>query len=68
MAKKETIVDVRDLIEDKLREMERSLAWLSRQTKIPYNTMYSNFRHRLYQVSQENLNKINEVLNTDFTL
>ena len=67
MAKKDTAQDVRDLILVKLKQEERSLAWLSRKTKIPYATLYTNFVHRLFQVSSENLNKINEVLNSDFT-
>jgi len=67
MAKKESVQDVRDLIQEKLKQEERSLAWLSRKTEIPYATLYTNFVHRLFQVSSENLDKINKVLDTDFT-
>lgn len=68
MAKKETVLDVRDLIIEKLKHEERSLAWLSRKAEIPYGTLYTNFVHRTFQVSQENLNKINIILETDFSL
>lgn len=67
MAKKETAQDVRDLILDKLKQEERSLAWLSRKAEIPYPTLYTNFVHRTFQVSSQNIDKINKVLNTDFT-
>lgn len=69
MAKKQAeLIDVRDLIVNKLTELERNLHWLHKKTEIPYGTLYSMFTQRLFQVSQDNLDKINTALGTDFKL
>jgi len=68
MANKKAVAeaDRRDVIKDYLKEIERDWAWLARKTDIPYATIYSCFVQRLFKVSDENLEKINEVLGTDF--
>ncbi len=68
MANKKSVaeVDRRDVITDHLKEIERDWAWLARKTDIPYATIYSCFVQRLFKVSDDNLEKINEVLETDF--
>ncbi len=69
MAKKQAeVIDVRDLITEKLEQLERTLHWLHKKTDIPYGTLYSMFTQRLFQVSPENLAKINTVLETDYKL
>lgn len=68
MGKKDVLTDVRDLILKKLKEIERNLNWLSRKTDISYGTLYSCFIQKTFQLSQENLDKINNTLQTDFTL
>ena len=63
--------DVRDEILAHLEEIRRPLAWISdkeKNTDIPYASIYSMFVQRTYGVSQENLNKINKFLETEFTL
>ncbi len=59
-------VDNRDLIVAHLKEIERPLAWLSEKAEIPYATVYSCFTQKLFKVSDDNLKKINDVLNTNF--
>lgn len=66
--KKAEAIDVRDLIVKKLSDLERNLHWLHKKTKIPYGTLYSSISLRHFQVSQENLDKINTVLETDYKL
>lgn len=68
MANKKALaeMDKRDVIKDHLKEIERDWAWLARKTDIPYATIYSCFVQRLFKVSDDNLEKINEVLGTDF--
>jgi hypothetical protein len=59
--------NVKDLILLHLEEEERPLAWLSRKTEIPYPTLYSIFIQRIMNLSDKNLAKINEAMETDFT-
>lgn len=66
MGKEITEVDVRDLIVEALKDDDRSLMWLHEKTKIPYGTIYSCLTQRLFQVSPGNLQKINDILGTDF--
>lgn len=61
-------IDTRDLIINHLAKEERNMKWLSRKTSIPYGTIYSIFKHKIMNLSEQNLDKINSVLNTDFTL
>ena len=64
---KETTLDTRDVILLHLEEIERTLAWLSEKTQIPYPTLYSVFKQKHFSLSEKNLEKINNVLGTDFT-
>lgn len=63
---KETKIDVRDEILKHLEDIERTLAWLSTKTEIPYPTLYSIFKQKTFSLSFKNLTKINRVLGTDF--
>jgi len=56
--------DNRDSVQAKLVEMERDLAWLSRKAEIPYGTLYYCLIRKQFKISEENLSKINKVLNT----
>lgn len=69
MAKEKEITgtDVRDLITGHLQKIERDFAWLSRKTKIPYGTLYYSLVRKQFNVSEDNLRKINSVLETNFT-
>lgn len=58
--------DVRDEITKHLEEIERPLAWLSDKTSIPYATLYSCFKQKLFAINPDNLQKINETLGTTF--
>jgi hypothetical protein len=58
--------NVKDEILIYLEQEERPLAWLSRKTKIPYPTLYSIFIQRIMNLSDKNLAKINEAMETDF--
>lgn len=52
---------------EKMDNEGRQLSWLSDKTGINYNTLYSVLRRRIFDLSQDNLNKINQALETDFT-
>lgn len=56
--------DNRNSIQAKLLELERDLAWLSRKADIPYATLYYCIVRRQFKVSEKNISKINEALNT----
>jgi hypothetical protein len=64
---KETTLDTRDVVLLHLEEIERNLSWLSEKTQIPYPTLYSVFKQKHFALSEKNLEKINNVLGTDFT-
>ena len=63
---KETTLDTRDVLLLHLEEIERNLSWLSEKTQIPYPTLYSVFKQKHFALSEKNLEKINNVLRTDF--
>jgi len=60
--------DLRDDIMLHLEDIERDLAWLSRKTDINYATLYSIFKQKTFNPTQEKLDLINGVLETSFTL
>lgn len=68
MAVKTKKIDVRDQINEKLVELERNLSWLQRKTEIPYGSLYSILKHKVMDLSVDNLKLINTALETDFTL
>ncbi len=68
MSTKEKKADVHKSIRKKLIELERSLMWLSKKTNINYHGLYSCLIRRHYDITENNLNKINEVLQTDFKI
>ena len=67
MAKTKIPKDIRDIIMGKMNGEGRSLTWLNKTTEIPYDTLYSCLKKKLFSLSQENLDKINTALKTDFT-
>lgn len=64
MEKEVVEVDNRDLILTALKDDRRSIKYLSVMTGIPYMTLYSCLSQRLFNVSEDNLKKINETLGT----
>ncbi len=69
MAKENAIrVDARDQIMAKMTAEGRTLKWLSTMVEINYNTLYFLLVRKQIKLSQENLDKINSALETDFTL
>ena len=66
MAKEKIATDVRDVIMEKMNNEGRVLTWLSETTKIPYDTLNSCLKRKLFSLSDENLAKINLALGTDF--
>lgn len=63
-----TEIDVRDEILSHLESIERTMAWLSNKTGIAYATLYGCMIQRTFKVSDENLEKINTVLETSFPI
>ena len=68
MPKEKIITDVRDLIMNKMDSEGRVLTWLAEKTTIGYDTLYSCLRKKLFNLSQGNLEKINEALDTNFVI
>ena len=68
MAKEKILTDVRDIIVKKMEDDGRVFTWLEKATGIPYDTLNSCLKRKLFNLSQENLDKINEALGTNFTL
>jgi lambda repressor-like predicted transcriptional regulator len=64
---KET-VDIRENILASLKEKERTVAWLSRQTNIPNASLHHILKRKSFKLNQERLNKINFVLGTFFKI
>ena len=60
------ILDVRDKILKHLEDDYRNLKYLSTVTAIPYGTLYSCFTQRTFSLTDDNLEKINTSLSTDF--
>lgn len=53
---------------DYIKADERDLAWLSRKTDIPYQTLYAIFIQNIQSLNQERLNLINIACKTNFEL
>jgi lambda repressor-like predicted transcriptional regulator len=68
MAEEKVMPDARELIMQKMDDEGRSIQWLSEKTAINYNTLHSLLRRKLFAMSKDNLTKINEALETNFTL
>lgn len=68
MAKTKQLTDVRDVILHRMETKGQSLTWLSDTTGIPYGTIISCLKRKLFSLSQENLDKINTALETDYKL
>lgn len=61
-------IDVRDDILLHLKSDDRTLHWLAKKVDLNYATLYSCFVQKTFSLSQDNLNKINDTLGTDFKL
>lgn len=68
MGKTKELTDIRDIVMKRMKDEGRNLTWLSEKTQISYNTIFSCLRKKLFNLSEENLTKINEALGTDFKL
>lgn len=68
MLTKAKIVDVRDKITAKLKEpdVDRSLRWLAIKAGINYRSLHCCIIEKRYFLSDENLKKINDILETSF--
>lgn len=66
MAKTKELTDIRDIIKKRMIDEGRKLTWLSTITGIPYDTLNSCIKKKLFSLSDENLKKINQALGTDF--
>ena len=66
MSKEKVMADARDLIMEKMNSEGRVLTWLAKETEIPYDTIYSCIKKKLFSLSDSNLAKINQVLGTTF--
>lgn len=66
MAKELIEADIRDLIMDYIKGDFTSLKRLSKLSGIAYGTLYSCFIEKRFNLNEENLKTINEVLGTDF--
>lgn len=66
MAKEKVLTDVRDVIMEKMTSEGRVLTWLSNTADIPYDTLNSCLKRKLFSLSQENLDKINKALGTTY--
>jgi predicted transcriptional regulator len=64
---KTLIKDTRDIILEWLEAEERTLAWLSTKSTIPYGTLYSIFKQRTFDLNEERLKLINDGTNKSFT-
>lgn len=60
------ITDVRDTINVWLAEQDRTIHWLAKKADINYSTLYSILFQKIIKMSEEKLDKINDVLGTDF--
>ncbi len=54
-------IDIRDALMQNLKELDRDLAWLQRQTGIPYSTLYSICVQKVMYLDGERLDTIREV-------
>lgn len=68
MSKVISAIDVRDLINKKLEEEDRSVRWLHKKTGINYNTLYSCLVRKHFLLSESNLKLINQTLGTKFKM
>jgi hypothetical protein len=59
-------VDVRVEIENYLDSKKLTLGWLHRATGFNYHTLYSIITKKKVALKQDKLDKINEVLGTNF--
>jgi len=64
--KKMFVTDCRELILESLKLDERNLMWLHRKTGIPYGTLYYCLVKKHFTISDENLERINIALTTNF--
>lgn len=72
MAQKKSITappDVRDVIYKHITDVEdRSLRWVAAKIGLPYGSAYSIFVQKVMALTQETLDKVNKLFETEFTL
>lgn len=72
MAQKKSVVvstDVRDVIYKHITDIEdRSLRWVATKIGLPYGSAYSIFVQKVMILTQETLDKVNKLFETEFTL
>lgn len=68
MSKTKQATDVRDVILERMESKGQNLTWLSEITEIPYGTIISCLKRKLFSLNQDNLDKINKALETDYSL
>ena len=59
-------MDVVEKINNHLKEIDRTVGWLSRMTGYNYNTLYSALVKRSMGLTDERLEVINYILGTKF--
>lgn len=68
MGKSKIAIDTRDVISKKMEDEGRTLVWLAAKTGYNYNTLHSCIKRKLFNLSQEMLDKCNKALETDYEL
>lgn len=58
--------DTRDLVLNHLKKYGSTISWLSKETGIPYNTLYAILKLKTTNISEERMISINNVLGTKF--
>jgi hypothetical protein len=66
MATKIVKEDSRDLIMKHLNGIERNLSWLVKKTKLSYGHLYAVLVKKERDLTDENKDTINKILNTSF--
>jgi predicted transcriptional regulator len=67
MSKKNS-TKILSVITKELQKQDRNILWLSKNTKIPYGTLYGILKQNTVLLKQEHLDKINKVLNCVFVI
>jgi len=60
------LLDVRDEVMGHLEKIERNLNWLAGKTGYKYDTLYSIFKKKSFELSDNRLKGINKALGTKF--
>lgn len=66
MATKKEPIFIMQGVPEWLEENDRNWAWLSRETGIPYPTIYAIFVQKTFEIDRKKAAIINKALGTDF--